>query len=339
MSDNTTNNKNVRDDEIDLIDLFRRMGRGINKMFNALVKAFLISVVFMLRRWLPLGLSILAGIGFSFFLKTNSTSSFTSDLVFRNNLAQMDRKKVKDLSGTTSELITKINKLGTFCSDPKKLGEALKLKPEFVDNISSIGAFWIIDRNKDGIPDNVDYSGNHDIYDTINIRMPGSIDVRVNFKSNLDLEKVRDGIIKFVESDSLNQQRNRLRIAQNRDLQIRVNIDIKELDSLQKVKYFEENRNLKPGKDGQIVFMQDQKTQLFYPDIQSLYIKKQLLETEQVLYPGIVTLTRDFSAPSLINNGTRYYGRQIIPIFYLITLIILIILANRKTLQEVYKKY
>jgi hypothetical protein len=339
MSDNTTNNKNVGDDEIDLLDLFRRMGRGINKMFNALTKAFLISVVFMLRRWLPLGLSILVGVGFSYLLKTTSTSYFTSDLVFRNNLAQMDRKKVKDLSGTTSELITKINKLGRFSSNPAKLAEALKLKPEFVDNIFNIGAFWIIDLNKDGIPDNVDYSGNHDIYDTINIRMPGYIDVRVSFNSNLELEKVRDGLIKFVESDSLNQQRNHLRVAQNSDLLTRLNVDIKELDSLQKVKYFEENRNLKPGKDGQIVFMQEQKIQLFYPDIQALYVKKQLLETEQVLYPGIVTLTRDFSAPSLINNGTKYYGRQIVPIFFLITLFILIILANRKTLLEIYKKY
>ncbi len=50
MSDNTTNNKNVRDDEIDLLDLFRRMGRDINPMFNALGTAFLISVVFIVRR-------------------------------------------------------------------------------------------------------------------------------------------------------------------------------------------------------------------------------------------------------------------------------------------------
>src|SRR5664279_4045751 len=99
MSENTTNNKNVRDDEIDLLDLFRRMGRGLSKMFNALGKAFIISVVFIIRHWLPLVLSILAGIGVSYFLKSTSTSSFTSDLVFRNNLAQMDKKKVKDISG------------------------------------------------------------------------------------------------------------------------------------------------------------------------------------------------------------------------------------------------
>jgi hypothetical protein len=339
MSDNTNNNKDVRDDEIDLLDLFKRMGRALNKMFNALAKAFLISVVFLIRRWLPLLLSILAGVGVSYFLKTTSTSFYSSDLVFRNNLAQLDKKKTKDISGTTSEIISKINKLHAFCSNPKILGEALTLKPEVVSNIFDISAFWIIDRNKDGIPDYVDYAGNHNIYDTINIRMPGNFDVRVNFNSSLDLNKIRDGIIKYVESDSLNQQRNRLRIVQNNDLLIRVNLDIKELDSLQKVKYFEENRNSKPGKDGQIVFMQEQKTQLFYPDMQSLFSKKQLLETENVLYPGIVTVLRDFSSPTQINSGTRYYIKQVIPIFFLITLFVLIILANRKKLIEVYKKY
>jgi hypothetical protein len=339
MSDNINNNKNVRDDEIDLLDLFRRMGRTLSRWANGLGKAFLISVVFIIKHWLPLLLSIVAGIGVSYFLKTTSTYSFTSDLVFRNNLAQMDKKKIKDISSTTSEIISKINKLGTLCGDSKALAEALTLKSEIVNNIFNIGAFWIIDRNKDGIPDNVDYDGSHNIYDTINIRMPGNLDVRVSFNSNLDLDRVRDGIIKFIESDSLNQQRNRLRQTQNRDLLARVNFDIKELDSLQKVKYFEETRNIKPGKDGQIVFMQEQKTQLLYPDIQLLFAKKQLLETERVLYPGIVTVLRDFAAPTLKNNGTRYYGKQVIPIFFLATLIVLIFLANRKKLTEVYKKY
>lgn len=339
MSDNTNNNKNVRDDEIDLLDLFRRMGRALSKMFNALGKAFLISVVFLLKRWVPLVLSILAGVVVSYLLKTTSTTSYSSDLVLRNNLVQLDRKKIKDLSGTTSEIISKINKLRTFCSDPQILSEALSLKPESVKNIFDISAFWIIDRNKDGIPDNVDYDGSHNIYDTINIRMPASFDVRVKFNSSLDLGKIRDGIIKFVESDSLDQQRNRLRMAQNSDLLARLNNDIKEMDSLQKVKYLEENHNIKPVKEGQIVFMQDQKTQLLYPDIQSLFAKKQLLETEIVLYPGIVTVLRDFASPTQFNSGTRYYTKKVIPIFFLATLLLLIILANRKKLIEVYKKY
>jgi hypothetical protein len=340
MSEINTN-KNVRDDEIDLLDLFRRIGRTLIRWSNALVKAFLISVVFLLRRWLLLGLSIAAGIGISYFLKSTSASAYTSDLVFRNNLVLMDKVKLRDNSGTTSEIISKINKLHTYCSENNSsaLSEAISMKPESVKNISDISAYWIIDDSKDGIPDYVDYKGNHSVYDTINIRMQDRLNVRVKINSAQDLNLVRDGIIKFIEKDSLYQQRNRLRLRQNQELLTRLDFDILQLDSLQKVKYFEETRNMKPASGGQIVFMQEQKTQLVYTDIYSLYTRKQNLESERDLYKGIVTVLSDFSLPTKRDNGVMFYGKSIIPKFFFLTLFILILLANRYHIVEIFKKY
>lgn len=341
MSEITTPNKNVRDDEIDLLDLFRRMGNTLNRWGKALGRAFLISVVFLLKRWLPLGLSIAAGIGISYILKNASTSFYTSDLVFRNNLALMDKKKMRDNSGTTSEIISKINQLHAFCSEinSSALSQALSLKPESVKNISDISAYWIIDESRDGIPDYVDYKGNHDVHDTNNIRMQDRLDVRVIIHSPQELNLVRDRIIKFIESDSLFQLRNRIRLIQNQELLARLNFDILQLDSLQKVKYFEETRNMKPLNGGQIVFMQEQKTQLVYTDIYLLYAKKQTLESENDLYKGVVTVLSDFSFPTIRDNGTIYYGKYLIASCFILTLLLLIILANRSKLNEIFKKY
>jgi hypothetical protein len=341
MSEKTTSNKNVREDEIDLLDLFNRMGRTLRRWGKGIGRAFLISIVFLLRRWLPLGLSIAAGLGLSYFFRSSSVSFYTSDLVFRNNLSHIDKMKFRDNSGTTSELISKINKLHTFCSENNSiaLSEALLMKPESVRNISDISAYWIIDQSNDGTPDYVDYKGNHNVYDTINIRMQDRLDVRVIVSAPQDLNLVRDGILKFIDSDSLYQQRNRLRLRQNQELLTRLSFDIQQLDSLQKVKYFEETRNMKPNNGGQIVFMQEQKTQLIYTDIYLLYSRKQNLESERDLYKGIVTVLSDFSLPTRRDNGTTYYGRQIIPIFFLTTLVVLIFMANRKKLIEIYKKY
>lgn len=340
MSESTTN-KNVRDDDIDLLNLFRRIGRTINRWLSELGKAFLISVVFLLKRWLPLGLSILAGLGISYLMKSTSASFYTSDLVFRNNLVLMDQKTMRDLSGTTAEIISKINKLHTFCIEGNipALKQSLAIKSESAGNISDIAAFWIIDESRDRIPDYVDYTNKHSAYDTINIRMQDRLDVRIKINSPQDLNLIRDGIIKFVETDSLFQQRNRVRISQNKELLGRYDYDIKQLDSLQKVKYFEETRNVKPASGGQIVFMQEQKTQLVYSDIYSLYYRKQLLETERDLYKGVVTVLSDFSLPAKRVNGAMFYGRYIIPFFFFFTLIILIILTNRSKLKEIYKKY
>jgi hypothetical protein len=334
-------NKNVKDDEIDLLELFRRIGKTLANWSSALATVFIISLVFLLRRWLPLGLSIVAGIGLSYIMKSRAESAYTSDAAFRNNLALMDKKTLRDNSGTISEIITKINKLHIFCTETNKpaLADALSINPESAKNISDISAFWIIDLSKDGIPDFVDYKGTQSVTDTLNIRMQDRFDVRVKINATLDLGRVRDGIIKFIESDSLYQQRNRLRMRQNRELLARLNFDILQLDSLQKVKYFEETRNIKPSTGGQIIFLQEQKTQLVYTDIQSLFARKQLLESERDLYSGIVTVLSDFSMPTGRENGTMFYGKKVIPFFFFLTLIVLIILANRKKLFEVYKKY
>jgi hypothetical protein len=341
MSENISGNKNSDNNEIDLMDLFRRMGNALKKLGKTLGRAFLVSIVFLVRRWLPLTLSIIAGVGASYLLKSASESFYTSDMVFRNNMALMDKKTLIDNSGTTAEIISKINKLHNFCVEKNlpALSNALSMKAESAKNISDISAFWIIDQSRDGIPDFVDYRGSHNPADTVNIIMQDRIAIRAKINSPQDLKHVQDGIISFLNSDSLFQQRNRLRIKQNQDLLARVNLDIVQIDSLAKVKYFEETRNLKPATGGQIVFMQDQKTQLLYNDIYALYAKKQLLESEGNLYKGVVTILSDFSLPARRDNGGMYYGKYVIPAAFAITLLILIVLANKKKLDEIFKEY
>jgi len=328
MSENTTN-KNVRNDEIDLLDLFRRMGRTLSRWGNALGRAFLITTFFMLRRWLPLGLSIFLGIGVSYFFKFISDSSFTSDLVLRTNAVPPE------------DMISYMNRLHTYCKENNisALSEAIPINNDQINNLIDIEAFWIIDKGRDGIPDIVDYDNRNNVYDTVNVRMPDRLDIRVKIKSPQELSTIRYGIQKFIEKDSLFQQKNRVRVRQNQELLTRLNYDILQLDSLQKVKYFEETRNMHPETGGQMIFLQEQKTQLVYIDIYKLYARKQSLEFDRDLFKDIVTVLNDFSIPYRRENGGLYYAIKIIPIFFSLTLMILILLANWKKLAEVYKKY
>jgi hypothetical protein len=340
MSENT-NYKSANDNEIDLLDLFRRMGNAFGRMFRALGRAFLFFFVFVIKSWLPLGISILAGVGVSYMLKTASSSFYTSDLVFRNNLAKMDIETKRDNSGTTAEIIAKINKLHTFCLENNKsaLTEVLAGNINEINNIADISAFWIIDESKDGIPDYVDYKGNHDVYDTTNIRMQDRLNVRVKINAPQELGLLQGKIVQFIEKDSLFQLRNRLRLRQNQELLKRLGYDILMLDSLQKVKYFEETRNRIPENGGQMIFLQEQKTQLVYTEIHELYARKQIFETDQEIYNNVITVLSDFSLPARRDNGTFYYARFVVPIFFCFVLLILIVIANWKKLKEVYNKY
>jgi hypothetical protein len=328
MSESNTN-RNVRDDEIDLLDLFRKMGRTISRLANALGRAFLVIIVFLLKRWLPLTLSILLGIAASYVAKTTSDSFYTSDLILRNNLVY------------NSDMIPYINRLHMYCLEQNSpaLSNAISVTPQQVSNIIDISAFWIIDQMNDGTPDYVDYRGNHDVYDTLNVRMQDRFDVRVKIKVPQELSLIRNGIISFIERDSLFQQRSRLRTRQSQELIARLDYDILQLDSLQKIKYFVETKSRQPPNGGQMIFLQEQKTQLIYTDIHTLYSRKQAMEAEIDLFKGPVTVLSDFSSPAIRDNGMRYYTSQFVPMFFCLALLILVLLASRKKIVEIYKKY
>jgi hypothetical protein len=328
MSENTPN-KNVREDEIDLLDLFRRMGNTISKWAKALGRGFLIASIFLLRRWLPLGISVILGLAMSSILKVTSDSFYTSDIVFRNNLV------------SNSDMIAYLNRLHTYSREKNliALSEALSVSSENVDNILDISAFWIIDQGSDGIPDFVDYKNKQDVYDTVNVKMKDRLDVRVVIKSPQELSILRDGIISFIDKDSLFQQRNRIRLRQNLEFLARLDYDILQLDSLQKIKYFEETKSRQPQGGGQMIFIQEQKTQLIYSEIQELFSEKQRREADRDLYQGIVTVLSDFSIPAVRDNGGLYYAKKTVPIFIILTLILLIVIANWKKIKDVYDKY
>ena len=325
----TNNTNNISNDEIDLLDLFRRMGRAIARMFSVIGRGILISIVFLIRKWFPLLLSVVLGVGAAFLLKVAIPSFYASDLILRTNAT------------SNSEMIAYINRLHVFCKEEnlEALANAISIPEEQIKNILDISAFWVIDNGRDGIPDFVDYNDNYNIYDTINIRMLDRFDIRVNVKVPQELNNIRNGIISFVNTDSLFQQRNRLRIRQNQEILTRLDYDIIQLDSLQKVKYFEETRNMQPKNGGQMVFLQEHNTQLIYSDIYTLYTRKQALESEQDLYKDIVTVLSDFSIPVKRLNGGFYYSIRVVPVFFVLTLLILIILANKKKLEEVFSKY
>ncbi len=325
----TTDSKTTKDDEIDLLDLFKRMGNAFGRMFRTLGRWSLVSIVFLFRRWLPLCLSIILGVGASYLLKYTSSSFYTSDLVFRTN------------NYTPADMIAHINRLHTYCKENNRpaLMQATGLSQDQAKNLSDISAFWIIDQGRDGIADMVDFKNNHNIYDTVNVRMQDRFNVRVKINEPQEVANIKNGLIRYINSDSLFQQRNRVRLRQNRELLTRLEYDILQLDSLQKIKYFEETQRMsKPG-NGQMIFLQEQKTQLVYPDIQDLLEKKQRIDADMTLYKDIITVLSEFSVPTQRQNGGMYYGKVVIPVFFSITLLILILLTNKKKLKEIYNRY
>ena len=328
MSEDTTN-RPVRNDEIDLLDLFNRMGRTIRKWMNALGRAFLISVVFMVRRWLPLTISLVIGIIIAYFSDKSTNELYKSDLILKNNTVP------------NAEMMQYLDRLHTYCQkgDYAELSQLMKLPEDVVKEIKDIDAFWMISHKRERIPLYIDYERKFTVADTANTRMQDRMAIRLSTKSIINQDEVRNGIISFINSDSLLQQKNRLRLRQNKELLERLNIDIAELDSLQKLKYFEETKNTQSQKATQMIFLQQQNTQLIYNDIYNLYARRQELESQRDLYPEIITVLDDFSLPEAQIQNAFLSGKNIVIAFFLITLLVLAIIANRNKLIEIYNKY
>jgi hypothetical protein len=316
-------------DEIDLMELFRRMGNSIGRALTSVGKGLLKSSVFLVRNWLPLGLSILAGIGLSLILMRASPSFYTTEMVLKVN------------SATASEMIQYLNRLHLFFVDRNEaaIEEALSLEKGKSKEILDVQAFWIIDQNNDKIPDFVDYKNTHSVYDTINVRMSDRLNISIKVTTTGNLLDIKQGIMAFINNDSLLLQKNRLRLKQNAEMISRIKSDIYLLDSLQKIKYFEETKARQPQSGGQMIFLQEQKTQLLYEDIQAQLRRQQDFESERALYSDIVTILSDLSLPVRRENGTFYYGKKIVPAVFLLTLAVLILIANRRRLIDLFGKY
>lgn len=319
----------MHDDEIDLLDLFRRFGKSIIKLFAAIGNFILVCIFFLLKNAVPLLLSIFIGVVLSFLIRWTTKPIYSSEITFRTNTV------------SNSEMIPYINKLNLLLKEKNYsvLSSSLSLPEQTVSKIKDIEAFWIVDRNNDSIPDFVDYKNKHNVYDTIDVRMKDQFVVRAQVYDPKELPLIRDGILFYSKSNPYFQLENNLRLKQTDEMLVRLNYDIKQLDSLQKVKYFEETRNIQPGKDGQIIFLQEQKTQLVYADIYNLYRLKLSYDREKDLYPDILTIISDFFQPLKRVNGGVYYGGIIIPVCFWLMLFYLVFHRNRKKLREIYKKY
>ncbi len=318
-----------KEDEIDLLDLFNRIGRWFRDIFKALWRAILVTFFFIIKRWLWLAISLLAGIGGSYLLKYSSEKFYNSEIIIRSNAI------------SNSDIIAYINKLHTYCREKNLsvLAEALSLDQSKVKFIKDIEAFWVVDMGKDGIPDRVDYKRKHDPLDTVNMFMQDRFVVRVKTTVPQELGEIRNGLISFIEKNQFFQQQNELRKRQNESLLARFDYEIESLDSLQKVKYFEESKRLIPKEGGQMIFLQEYKTQLLHDDIYNLLIRRQDIERQLTIYKDIVTVLSDFTLPVRPVNRALYYGRYLIPVLFGLTLLLLIIIENWSKLIQAYQKY
>ena len=314
--------------EIDLVNIFNKIFSWFARLFKAIGIAIIKSIAFLYHNILIVTLSIVIGFVASYILKHAEKPLYKSEITFRNN------------SISNADMISHFNQLGNLVmgKNTSEVSSFLDITENESSDLVKLSAYWVIDINRDGVPDYVDYKNKHDPADTVNVRMSDRFVVEVSSLDPFNWVNIRNGLIKYAESHPLAGNANAQRIRRLNELIERTNFDIRELDSLQKVKYFEETRS-RMSEAGQIVLLQEQQTQMFYRDIQSLMTQRQSYERELALYPGAVSVISDFLPSSTRVNTAFYYSKVAVPSALFLAIILLLLAKNRKRIVEVLNRY
>ena len=308
-----------RNDEIDLIEVFQKMGNGIKSLYNIFLNLLYSILLFFIRKSILIFVIIVLGIAFGFFQYKTSPRYYSSSLEASSNAI------------SSIDLINYLNNIHELFKDNNNdvLQSKLELDSLTIENIKDVKAYKAIDLNKDGITDIIDYD---EIYETSDTTISRSrFVIKVEVYDPKVFPTIQKSILNYINQNNYITEINTIRKKQLTELIIKLNNEILSLDSLKRTEYFKKEEKLKT-QAGQLLVINEKETQLYHSQIIALYKQKQELERTLELRTDPITIIQDFSDLSTIENKLmkyiKFYG--IVSLAFAILLSILI--ENRKTI-------
>jgi len=267
------------------------MGKAIKNFFHWIIWLIQSFLLLLLRKsiWI-LSFAIFGGY-VGYFSYKNTPRFYSSEMVARSN------------SMNNSVIVNSINLLNDLFENRNysALGNYLGTSPNEAEKIKSIEAFYGIDINRDKIADFIDYKNIYAPKDTTQKRLPDVFYLKINVYDENIFPNVRDGIKKYISTNPYILQNNEIRRQQTKSMIEEYQNEIKKLDSLQKVQYFETPKMQKAG-NGQMIVLNEKEAKLYHHEILALYNKKLLLEKELAINPDPITIIQDFTQLSKAEN-------------------------------------
>jgi hypothetical protein len=279
--------------EVDLSELlgniFTALGRGISYVFNNLLKAFAYLFLYGIRNWLPLTGFLVVGVVYGIFQYYTGDKVVLSDMLIRNN------------ETPNAEMISKINNLSIYAQQKNyvKLKETLNIDENHAKALNSIGAYWLIDSDYDGVPDYVDYKNNfNQLEDTTLRRIQKIISIRVKTSTPEILGTLKNGLFDYLNKDEELVRLNVARTNTIKDMVAKISVELAELDQLQDYEYFKKDKEstIDLGKLGSLRLKGEEKdTRLLHEEVLSLEQRRLDMEKELAVNGSIFTVIKDFA--------------------------------------------
>lgn len=314
-------------DEIDLIELFNRMGRGIKKGINWLFNLILDFLRLILRKSFWILASIILGLAAAYFLYQGTPRYYSSEMTAISN------------SINNSYIISSINLINDLFKEKNYpiAAEYLSIDTNTVKLIKSVEAFYTIDINRDKLPDYVDYRWKYDpLRDTLPKRLNDYFVIRLEVYDEKVFTTVRDGIINYIYKNKFIIENNTERLRQNKILIESIDAEIRKLDSLQNVEYFNLPLQQKANSN-QMVVLNEKDRKLYHEQKLQLEREKLRLEKDLNINSEPITIVQDFTPLSKAVNPYSKYAVKIGLIFALLGFIVSLLWQYRRFIIDSIK--
>ena len=315
--------------EIDLLDLIARIGRGLGNFLKNIYQAVLFLFVFGIRRIHILVLIAILGGAVGILVYKLSEKYYASEMIAQpNGFSSMD-------------MAVYINDIHEMCRRGNVAGIAnsLGLSEEIAEQVKNIEAFLYVDVNDDGVGDFVDYKNKYNPEDSTMRLISSRIVIRAEVFNNSVFHDVKQGLRKYISNNPYLVMVNAMRKSELQSLIAQSKEEIRKLDSLQDFEYYKSATEGKLEREGQIVFLNQKVTQLYYRDKISL-LSSQLADARALeLATEPITVIKDFTE---LTTEEHPLGRFVILYGFLAGLLayfLLLILKYRKEIGDYFRQF
>lgn len=305
------NNRPQTTDEIDLLELFNRMGRSIKKGIHWLYQLIINFLLLILRKSLWIIAFAIIGLIVAYILYQGSRRYYSSEMTAISN------------SISNIYVVNSINLLNDLFKQKNYAiaSNYLDIDIAKIQQIKSIEAFYTIDVNKDRIPDFTDYDRKFSPKDTANKRLDNYFVVRLQVFDEGIFKQVRDGIKSYIYKNKFIIDNNNERIRQNRILIENIEGEIRKLDSLQKVEYFDMPQ-MQRATSNQMVVLNEKDRKLYHEQKLQLEKEKLRLEKDLNINSEPITIVQDFTPLSKTENPYSKYAIKVGMLFAILGFVV-----------------
>ncbi len=328
--------KKQTSDEIDLVDLTKKISRSTGKMlsslFNFLKTIFLQILIFIIKKFVYLLIFVVAGAIIGGIISYREKPYYETHLIMRSNLV------------SNVQMINYVNRIHTLCNGENIIGlsQSLNLDTTMVKSIKDLQAFWMIDKNNDGIGDYLDEKNEYiGLYDTTRykIRLRTEFSVRLKVYDHSIIEEVQHGLEFYINSNDYFIGISEFRKAQLNNLISKTDNEIFILDSLKRFEYFTSEEIPEITFDKFLIRSgENQEARLLHGSVLSLFRDKQSLERDLSSASGPITILQDFPLIQTPVNTLTKYTVKFSKIFLAIGFIILILIDQRKNIMKLTRE-